>query len=170
MSIADGIFLVIMLALTLGVGFIGGIWTADSVKTWYPTLKKPSWNPPSSVFAPVWTILYILMAVAAWVVQLKGQFFGLAGGLFLVQLALNLAWSFIFFTLKKLQAALIELIVLWFMIASTTIVFFSIDPVAGWLMVPYLAWVTFASTLNAAVWYLNPTSQKKRGGANPSHG
>ena len=162
--------IVIFLAVCLGVGSIGGMWTAKSVKTWYPTLKKPSWNPPAFVFAPVWTILYAMMAVAAWLVYRRGYFFDLAGGLFVVQLLLNLAWSYIFFVLKKLQVALIELVVLWLFIAVTTIVFFGIDPLAGWLMVPYLAWVSYASTLNAAVWYLNPPEQKKRGGANPSHG
>jgi tryptophan-rich sensory protein len=142
--------------LCLAVGAIAGAFTASSVETWYPTLTKPSFNPPNWVFAPVWTTLYILMAVAAWRVWLKGAEIKGALGLFYFQLALNFLWSFLFFGAHALGLALLEIILLWLSIAITAFAFWNIDRPAGLLFVPYLAWVSFAMVLNFSLWWLNP--------------
>lgn len=145
--------------LCLGVGGLGGWVTAPAVAEWYPALAKPSWNPPDWVFAPVWTALYILMAVAAWLVWRKGQ-----GGiaikgamvLFAVQLFLNLAWSFLFFGARQPGVAFFEIIMLWLALLATIVAFWRVSPTAGLGMLPYIAWVSFAGLLNFAVWRLNP--------------
>jgi len=147
--------LVFFVALCLGVGALGGFWTSSSVTTWYVTLRKPSWNPPSWVFAPVWTFLYITMGIAAWIVWKHGSFVGLQAAVFLIQLALNLGWSWLFFFKRSPYWAFIEVMALWVAIAVTNLYFWHVDPLAGLLIVPYLAWVTFASTLNGVVWALN---------------
>ncbi len=144
-----------LLAATLAVGAIGGWATAGEIPGWYAGLAKPGFNPPNGVFAPVWTALYILMAVAAWRV---GRIAGATSRpllLFYVQLALNLAWSFIFFRAHALGWALVEIGILLAAIVATAWAFARRDRVAGLLLVPYIAWVCFASVLNAAVWRLN---------------
>ena len=110
-----------------------------------------------AVSGPVWTLLYLAMALAAWRVWRHGQHPDrkLALGLFAVQLALNLLWSGLFFGLTAVGAALVEIVVLWLAIVATLVAFGRIDSIAGWLMVPYAAWVLFAVTLNAAIWWLN---------------
>jgi translocator protein len=121
------------------------------------SLEKPAFNPPSWVFGPVWTVLYAMMAVAAWLVWREAGFGGATAALslFFVQLALNLAWSGIFFGLRQPGWALVEIAVLWAAILATMILFFRHSTLAGWLLVPYLLWVSFASVLNAALWRLN---------------
>jgi translocator protein len=125
---------------------------------WYAGLNKPSWHPPSWVFGPVWSTLYVMMAVAAWLVWRQGGFarqrWPLA--LFLVQLALNAAWSPLFFGMQRIGLAFAEIIVLWLAIASTVVAFWRVHRVAGWLLMPYLAWVSFAAVLNGTLWRLNP--------------
>ena len=147
--------LLAFLLLTLAVGAVAGIATAKGVNGWYATLEKPSFNPPNGVFAPVWTTLYVLMAIAAWRVWRLRGIASVALILFFVQLALNFAWSFIFFTAHDIRVALMEIAVLWLAIVLTTIAFFRADRIAGWLMVPYIAWVSFASLLNYSVYQLN---------------
>jgi benzodiazapine receptor len=149
--------LVAFLALTLAVAGVGGWFTSMGQPAWYDTLMKPSWNPPSWVFGPVWTTLYVLMAVAAWLVWKEAGFEGAGAALtlFLVQLALNLAWSGIFFALRSPGWALVEIVALWIAILATVVLFFRYSTLAGWLMVPYLLWVSFASVLNAAIVRLN---------------
>ena len=147
--------LVGFLALTLGVGIIAGLATEPNVINWYPTLVKPSFNPPNWVFAPVWTILYVLMAIAGWRVWRVTDFGSQALLFWVLQLALNLAWSFIFFGAHAIGAALIEIAVLWLAVLFTMIAFFRIDRTAGILFIPYLAWVAFAGLLNLSVWHLN---------------
>jgi len=151
------IMLLFWLALCLGVAGVSGAWTAKEVTGWYRTLVRPSFSPPNWVFGPVWTLLYTLMAVAAWRVDESAssplRTWGLA--LFLVQLALNFAWSWIFFRQHALGAALAEVLVLWAAIGATTLVFAWVQPAAAWMMAPYWAWVSFASLLNAAFWRLN---------------
>ena len=147
--------LVGFLALTLGVGILGGLVTAPSVVSWYPTLVKPSFNPPNWVFAPVWTTLYILMAIAGWRVWRVTGFESRALLFWVLQLALNFAWSFIFFGMHEVGWALIEIAALWFLVLFTMIAFLRIDRPAGLLFLPYLAWVSFAALLNAFVWHLN---------------
>jgi tryptophan-rich sensory protein len=143
-----------LIAICLGVAALGGLATASSVAEWYPTLNKPSWNPPSWVFGPVWTTLYIMMAVAAWLVWKRGNS-GPAMILFFAQLALNLAWSFLFFGARSPWLGLVDIAMLWLALLATVIVFFKRDRLAGALMLPYFAWVSFASFLNFTIWRLN---------------
>ena len=137
---------------------IGGTATSRSVRDWYPTLTKPAWNPPAWLFGPVWTVLYIAMAVAAWLVWRKAGWGGarLALTLFIVQLTLNAAWSIIFFGLRNPGAAFVEVVVLWAAILGTLVLFWQVSVPAGMLFIPYLAWVSFATVLNFAIWRLNP--------------
>jgi translocator protein len=136
---------------------IGG---AASVQAgpFYAQLVRPDWAPPPSVFGPVWSVLYALMAIAAWLVWRVGGFraarFALT--LFLVQLALNALWSWLFFGWHRGGLAFADILVLWAMIVATLIAFWRISPSAGALLVPYVLWVSFASALNYSVWRLNP--------------
>ncbi|HOI80904.1 MAG: TspO/MBR family protein [Thermovirgaceae bacterium] len=150
--------LALFVLLCLGAGALGSIATASSVSTWYPGLLKPSWKPPSWLFGPVWTLLYVLMGSSAWRVWLTAGGFSDAREemiLFFVQLTLNVAWSWIFFGLRMPGAALLELVLLWVAIAVTIRAFARMDRIAAWLMVPYIAWVTYAGALNASIWFLN---------------
>ena len=154
------LLLALLIIGCLGVGALGGRWTGPAIPGWYRTIRKPSFNPPNWVFGPVWTTLYILMGVSAWLVAQSpdSPLRTLGLGLFVVQLAFNLAWSWIFFRRHAIGSAAIELLVLWCLIAATTLVFSRVSANAAWLMAPYWAWVTFASILNAAIWRLNPTA------------
>lgn len=142
------------LLITFAVAGISGASTSGSVRGWYMTVAKPTWNPPSWVFGPVWTALYATMAVAAWLVWRKT---GWSGPLvwWAVQLALNAAWSPLFFGLHRIDLALVDIVALWVTIAGTTVAFWRVSPVAGGLFVPYLAWVSFATVLNFTLWRLN---------------
>lgn len=149
--------LVGLIAICLGAAGLGAIATTPEINGWYRTLAKPTWNPPSSVFGPVWTALYLTMAVAAWLVWRPAGFTAarVPLTLFAVQLGLNIAWSWIFFRLHQPGWALVEIVFLWLAIALTMGAFFQRSNLAGWLIVPYLAWVTFATALNFALWRLN---------------
>jgi len=142
------------LALCFGAAAFGVLFGPGA---WYANLRKPSWNPPNWVFGPVWTTLYVMMAVAAWRVWRLGGDGGrrTALGLFLAQLALNAAWTPLFFGLRQPGLAFAEILLLWLAIGATTTTFFKRDRVAAWLMIPYLAWVSFAAVLNAVLWRLN---------------
>jgi translocator protein len=145
-------------AIPLAVGGLGGIATARSIPTWYADLAKPSFNPPNWLFGPAWTLLYLLMGTASWLVwrqARKGKAIGLALALYGVQLALNLAWSFIFFGARRPFSAFVEIVPLWVLIAVTMAQFYRISKVAGALLIPYQLWVSFAAVLNFAVWRLN---------------
>jgi len=124
---------------------------------WYDSLRKPSWTPPAWVFGPTWTLLYLLMGVAAWMVWLRGGWRAqrLPLGCFLAQLALNAAWSPLFFGLHRPDLALADILLLWLSIAATLAVFWFQTRLATLLLLPYLAWVTFAALLNLALWRLN---------------
>jgi tryptophan-rich sensory protein len=137
--------------------WIGGAVTTPKIGTWYSTLVKPSWNPPAWIFGPVWSALYFCMAVAAWLVWRQGGFSGAKVPLtqFVVQLALNVLWSCIFFGLEKPGLAFGEVLLLWLAIATTMVLFWQRSMIAGILFVPYLAWVSFASFLNFTIWRLN---------------
>jgi tryptophan-rich sensory protein len=145
------------LAACLAVSVLGGLVTASSVGGWYQALDKPPFNPPDWLFAPVWTGLYLMMALAAWRIwrHVDHPWRVRALALFAGQLALNLAWSFLFFGLTAVGAALVEIVVLWIAIVLTAVTFGRIDRTAGWLLAPYVAWVLFAAVLNAAIWSLN---------------
>jgi tryptophan-rich sensory protein len=138
--------------VAFAAGFVGSRFMPGD---WYAALAKPSFNPPNSVFAPVWSVLYLLMAIAAWRAWRKAGL-DLASGLWLAQLGLNAAWSWLFFGRHLLAVALVDIVLLLALIAATTAAFFRRDRAAGWMMVPYVAWVSFATVLNAALWQLNP--------------
>ena len=148
----------VFLALSFSAAAIGGLAMRGGPGAWYADLVKPSWTPPGWLFGPVWTLLYIMMAVAAWRVWRQD---GLAGArpalaLFLVQLVLNAAWTPIFFGLHRPGWAFAEICVLWAAIAATSGAFFAKSILAGALMIPYLVWVSFAAALNFAIWRANP--------------
>lgn len=149
----------IALIVCLLVGYSASVVTRPSVETWYPTIVKPIFNPPNWIFMPMWTFLYILMAVAAGLVwdKIKEQNEEVKKALafFLIQLTLNAIWSYLFFGLKNPMLALIEIALLWLMIYETYLKFIKINKTAGYLLIPYLAWVAFAAILNAAIWWLN---------------
>ena len=142
----------------LAVGAIGTIPTAKAIPTWYRTLRKPSWNPPDRVFGPVWTALYGLMGLALVLVRRQPRDAASEGAqaIFGLQLALNLAWSFVFFGSRSLRGGLVVIALLWVSILATIGGFWRVKPIAGLLLVPYLAWVSFASILNAEIVRRNP--------------
>jgi tryptophan-rich sensory protein len=152
---------VIALAACIGASFaaaaIGSLFTAPAIPGWYAALAKPSWTPPSWLFGPVWSLLYLAMGVAAWLVWRRAGFQAAAVplSLFAIQLLLNALWSVLFFGLQNPGAALLEIVLLWGAILATTIAFSRHSAPAGWLMLPYLAWVAFAVALNASIWHLN---------------
>lgn len=151
--------LLVSLAIVTFVSVAGAQMTAISVSGWYVGLSKPPLNPPDWVFAPVWTILYVLMAVAAWRIYKLAptpQKRSDALTVYFMQLALNLAWSYFFFYEQNIFSGLIDIIALWGLIAATLMLFTRIDALAGRLIIPYLVWVTFALYLNAGIWLLNP--------------
>lgn len=154
-SRADWVALLVFLAVCFAVAGIGGAVTATSVDTWYPTLAKPAFTPPDAVFGPVWTVLYAMMALAAWLVWRRVGWQDWALYLFFAQLALNLLWSILFFGMQLVGLALVDIVVLVVLIALTTIVFWRIDRRAGLLFVPYLLWVVYAGALNGAIWRMN---------------
>jgi len=143
--------------LCFAVGGFAGAGTASDVDGWYRTLVRPSFAPPNWVFAPVWTLLYAMMAIAVWRIGLTpaSPTRTWAIALFLAQLALNFAWPWIFFRFHALSFALVEIVALWVLIAATIWTCSRIAPLEAWLMAPYLAWVTFAAALNAGFWRLN---------------
>lgn len=151
------LILIFWLVLCFGVSALGARWNLTEIPGWYRTLIRPSFSPPNWVFGPVWTMLYLLMAVAAWRVSLtpRSALQTTALFLFLVQLGLNLAWSYIFFRQHAMGAAFAEIVCLWAAIGATTLTFSRVSPVAAWMLAPYWAWVTFASVLNASFWRLN---------------
>ena len=138
-------------------GIIGSLFTAPAVKGWYTTINKSPLNPPSWVFAPVWTTLFVMMGVSVSIIWLSEKNEGRSKALkvFFVQLVLNTLWSIIFFGLKNPPLAFIEIIVLWFVILYTIILFRKIDRKASYLLIPYILWVSFASVLNLSIAILN---------------
>lgn len=148
---------VAFLGICLAASAVGGAATASSVGTWYQALAKPWFNPPDSIFAPVWTGLFFMMAVAGWRVWRRDGLRGARAALtlFALQLVLNMSWSIVFFGLRSIAGALAEILVLLLAILATTVMFWQRDRVAGMLFVPYAAWVSFATVLNVALWQLN---------------
>jgi tryptophan-rich sensory protein len=146
------------MALPFLAGGLGAWATAGSVTDWYPTLVKPSFNPPAWVFGPVWTSLYFLMGLALFLVWERGRQTpgaSWAMSLFGIQLGLNALWSVLFFGARSPGWALVDILLLWAALVWTVVLFFRVRKPAGWLLAPYLAWVTFAGVLNFAIWTLN---------------
>jgi translocator protein len=159
MKKSDIVKLIVSLVLPLGIGAISGIFTTDAIPGWYETLTKPSFNPPNWVFAPVWTTLYFLMGISLFLIWKQGasKERNRAIIVFMVQLILNFCWSFLFFYFHRIGLALVEIILVWLSIFSMILLFYRIKPVAAYINIPYLLWVTFATILNAAYYYLNRT-------------
>jgi translocator protein len=157
MTLRQGIGLAISLAICFGAAGLGSLFTTPSLGVWYAALQKPFWNPPSWIFGPVWSALYLSMAIAAWLIWRTAGFRGAmpALSLFALQLALNVGWPAIFFTLHRPGLAFAEIVLLWLMILLTIIAFWPVSRAAAWLMAPYLAWVAFAAALNFSIWRLN---------------
>lgn len=150
--------LIFSLAIPLLVGFIGSLFTTPSISTWYALLIKPDFNPPNWLFGPVWTTLFILMGIALFLVLKAGRGsknYSKALVVFGLQLVLNLLWSLIFFTLRSPFWALIEILILWWVILLNIYYFKAIKKTAAWLLVPYILWVSVATVLNFAIWRLN---------------
>lgn len=148
--------LLIAVLVPVGLGTLAGHITRDETKgPWYASLKKPSWSPPSWLFAPVWITLYVLMGIASWRVWVRGRPDD-AMLLYGLQLVLNFAWSFIFFKAHSLRWSLINIASLLSVLAATVSAFYRVDHTAAYLMAPYLAWVAFATALNAAIYFENP--------------
>lgn len=150
--------LLVAVALPLAAGILGAFLTVDSVRDWYPSLVRPSFAPPSWVFGPVWTTLYVMMGVASWMVWRTGAGTPEVRGalvIYGVQLALNFAWSPLFFGLRQPALALVDIVLLLGLVAWTVVRFYRVSKPAGWLLIPYLGWVAFATVLNAGFWWLN---------------
>ncbi len=151
--------ILVVVGTCLAIGYFSGIVTRSAITTWYPTLVKPSFNPPNWIFAPVWSMLYILMGVAAGLVwnRIEHEKEAVKNALifFSVQLGLNALWSFLFFGLKNPLLAGLEIVILWLMIYETYTKFVKINTIAGYLFIPYLLWVSFAMVLNGSIWWLN---------------
>ena len=145
------------IAITAAAAAAGSIAAANS-REFYASLQRPAWAPPGWVFGPVWSVLYLLMAVAAWMVWQARNFVGarVALVLFLVQLALNALWTWFFFAWQQGGLAFVDVILVWVVVAMTLNMFWRVRPLAGALLVPYLAWVSFATALTYAVWKANP--------------
>jgi len=144
-----GLFILAVVAVSV----LGGLATAAAIPDWYATLAKPSWTPPNWVFGPAWTTLYVLMAVAAWLVWRRRRLVAVRGALIAwwAQLALNLLWTMLFFGLRQPLWGLIEIAALWIAIAITIALFHRVRPLAALLLLPYIAWVSYAASLNAGI-------------------
>jgi benzodiazapine receptor len=157
--VGDIVRLVVSIVVCQLAGGLGAIFTTPAIPTWYASLNKPSFNPPNTVFFPVWTTLYTLMGIAAFLVWRKGlgeRRVRLALGIFVIQLVLNTAWSIIFFGLYSLFGAVIAIVFLWIAILINIVTFWRISKPAGALLIPYICWVSFAAILNISIWMLNP--------------
>jgi benzodiazapine receptor len=145
------------LALSFAAAATGAVASMDA-GAFYAELQKPGWAPPASVFGPVWSALYALMGVAAWLVWREGGWRTHGGvlGLYLVQLGVNVLWSWLFFAWRLGAASFADIVLLWLLLVATAVGFWRVRPLAGALLLPYLAWVSFASALNFVIWQLNP--------------
>ncbi len=150
--------LIISILICQGAGVLGSLFTSPAITTWYASIQKPSFNPPNWIFAPVWTLLFLLMGISLYLIWDKGlenKKAKTAIFLFAIQLVLNILWSIIFFGLKSPLYAFIEIIMLWFAILFTIISFYKISKTAAFLLLPYILWVSFASVLNFSILTLN---------------
>ncbi len=154
----DYLKLIISIALCQMAGFVGAIFTSSSIPTWYAGLNKPSFNPPNWIFGPVWTILFLMMGISFYIIWNLGidkKDVKAALIIFGVQLLINILWSVIFFGMQSPFYAFIEIIILWIAILFTIIKFYNLSPVAAYLLIPYILWVSFAAVLNFSIWRLN---------------
>ncbi len=149
---------IVSVLIAQAAGGIGAIFTSAKIPTWYATVVKPSWQPPNWLFGPVWTTLFTLMGIAAaivWIQRGQSPIAQKALVAYGVQLILNVLWSYLFFGMQSPGLAFIEIVFLLIAIVGTMVLFWRVSPAAGWLMMPYLIWVLFASFLNFTIWRLN---------------
>ena len=150
--------LVVSVLVCQAAGVVGSLFTSPSIPTWYASLQKPNFNPPNWIFAPVWTILFLLMGISLYLVWSKGlriKKVKTAVFIFAIQLILNMLWSFLFFGLQSPLYAFIEIVILWLAILLTITSFYKISKIAGYLLLPYILWVSFAAVLNFSILILN---------------
>ena len=149
--------LAVSIIICFAAAWVGSRLTTPAISGWYKALRKPAWTPPNWLFGPVWSLLYLGMGIAAWLVWRKLEAPGARLGLllFATQLVLNVAWSGVFFALHRPGAAFGEVLLLWISILATALAFWPLSRAAGWLLAPYLIWVSFAASLNYAIWRLN---------------
>jgi len=147
--------LIVSIAVCLGAAGLGSLLATPALRPWYASLNKPDWTPPNWLFGPVWTILFVAMAIAAWLVWRKVGLTAVPMQLFLLQLLLNVGWSALFFRLRSPGLAFAEIVMFWLAILATSIEFWKAAPAAGWLLLPYLVWVSYAAALNCSIWRLN---------------
>jgi tryptophan-rich sensory protein len=150
----DILGLAAFVVLCFGVSLLGGRATLPALAHWYPELAKPAWTPPPWVFGPVWTLVYPMLAVAGWLAWREGRSHR-AVLIYMLQLALNAAWPWIFFGERRIGWALVCVVVMWLAILGTLAAFWRVSRTAAILLVPYLGWVAFAAALNAALWWMN---------------
>ncbi len=158
MSLKDILKLIGSIIICQLAGFIGSLFTTPAIPTWYKTLSKPAFNPPNSIFSPVWITLFLLMGISlflVWQKNHKDREVKIALLFFTAQLVLNILWSILFFGLKSPLWAFVEIIILWLAILLTIIKFFKVSKPAGYLLLPYILWVSFAAFLNFSLWRLN---------------
>jgi translocator protein len=150
--------LIIAIAIPLAIGAVGSYFTVAEINGWYTTIQKPTFNPPNSVFGPVWTTLYILLGIAfflVWKSTAAASIKQYAIALFIIQLLANFFWSILFFNQHQIGWALVDIVFLWVSILFTIIAFSKINTLSAWLLVPYISWVSFAMILNYSIWVLN---------------
>lgn len=149
--------LLFSIILPLSIGAIAGMFTSDAVPEWYASLNRPSFSPPNWIFGPVWTTLYILMGISLFLIwkQAVSKERNMAIIIFLLQLLLNFAWSFIFFYFNMIGLALVEIVLLWISIVMMLVLFYRVNPIASYINIPYFLWVIFATVLNASYYFLN---------------
>ena len=150
--------LIISMVICLGAGLIGSIFTAPSIPTWYAALQKPPFTPPNWLFAPAWITLYLLMGISAslvWQRGLDNRQNRMALISFLVQLVLNVLWSIVFFGFESPLSGIVVIALLWVAILITMLKFMQISTLAGFILIPYIGWVTFAAILNVSIFILN---------------
>lgn len=156
-GVGSVLVLVLLVAVNVAVGALGGLSTADAVDGWYADADKVAWTPPNGVFAPAWSVLYVLMAVAAWLVWRRGGWAPARNALtlYILQLALNAAWTPVFFSGRLVWVALAIIVALDAVLIATAVAFWRHSKVASWLLGPYITWVLFATTLNLGIAVLN---------------
>ncbi len=149
--------LIISIIICFSAGGLGSLATSSSITGWYVEINKPTWNPPNWIFGPVWSTLFLMISVSAWLVWKSSGFekAKLAFGVYAFHLLLNALWSIVFFGMQQMGWAFVEIVALWISIVATIVLFHRHSKLAAWLLIPYILWVSFASFLNYTIWQMN---------------